>query len=260
MNGAKVTYEEWMRQWLAMLDRRRPGWRAGYDREAFELATADLFGGRKAPEVGPEGLDVLGEFAANHDEETAALTAQELEASPVFRRAMIEFEYIFRASHGSSRASAELREMRRRTMKRVVDAVLEPILGRFVRIAHAKEMRERRWSKRHRRLPEAPSRDPRGTAPEIEALGREAAERTVRRAAKELAPASVRAVRRFFTDRKGRPASAVAREAGISPATMTRALRKLQAIAAEELKGCPEAVLKPFTQSLHRKLKERRRT
>ena len=258
MNGATVTYEEWMRQWLAMLDFRRPGWRAGYDPEAFELATADLFGGRKAPEVGPEGMDVLGEFTANHDEETAALAAHELETSPAFRRAMIEFEYIFRASHGSSRTSTELREMRRRTMKRVVDAVLEPILGRFVRIAHAKEMRERRRSKRQRRMPEGPVRDPRSTAPEVEAQGREAAGRVFRRTAKELAPATVRAVRLFFTDRKGRPASAVARSAGISPATMTRALQKLQAISAEELEGCPESVLKPFTQALHRKFKERR--
>jgi hypothetical protein len=236
-----------------MLDLRRPGWRSGYDPEAFELAVQDLFGARTTPDVGEEGLDVLADFALNHDEETAALAARELEESPAFRRAMIEFEYIFRASHGSSRDSAELREMRRRTMKRVVDAVLEPMLGRFVRIAHAKDMRARRHARKNRRLPETVP-DGRETPPDADVVGREAAERVVARARKELSPAALRAIRRFFSDRGARRACAAARGAGTSPATLTRALQKLQAIAAEELKGCEDAVLRPFTRALMERL------
>jgi hypothetical protein len=251
MKNGTITYEEWMRQWLAMLDRRQPGWRSEYDREAFELAVRDLFGGQKAQVVGEEGLDLLGDFTMNHDRETAALAAQGLEESPAFRRAMIEFEYIFRTSHGSSRGSSDLREMRRRTMKKVVDAVLEPMLRRFGQMAHAKDMKRRRRSRRSPRLPEPGLlRDARGRAPEVEAQGREAAERVLRRAKKELAPGSVKALRRFFSDKQGRPAGEVAKRAGISPATMTRALQKLQAIAAEELEGCPDAVLRPFTEAL----------
>ena len=251
MSMARVSYEEWFREWLAMLDRRQPGWRSGYDREGFELAVGDLFGARTTREVGEAGLDVLADFALNHDQETASLAAKELEESPAFRRAMIEFEYIFRASHGTSRESAELRELRGRTMKRVVDAVLEPTLARFVRIAHAKEMRERRRARRHRRFPDAaPLHDSRAVAPDVEVLGREAAERVLRRAREELSPAAIRAVRRFFTDKKGRPACEAARRAGTSPATLTRALQKLQAIAAEELEGSPDAALRPFTQAL----------
>lgn len=251
MDNDRVTPREWMSQWLAMLDRRRPGWRSRYDREGFELAVEDLFGAGKAPAVGAEGLDVLGEFTLRHDEETAALASGELEESPAFRRAMIEFEYIFRASHGTSRASAELREMRRRTMKSVVDAVLEPMLDRFVRMARAKEMRERRHARRHPRIDRAePYRDPRSVAPEAEAVGREAAGRVLWRIQEELAPKALQAVRRFFADREGRPACTAARTSGISPATMTRALRKLQELAAGEFEGCPESARRTFTQAL----------
>lgn len=254
MAMAAVTYEDWIREWLSMLDRRQPGWRSGYDREAFELAVEDLFGARTSPEVGEEGLDVLADFAVHHDQETASLAAKELEESPAFRRAMIEFEYIFRASHGSSRESAELREMRRRTMKSVLDAVLEPMLDRFVRIARAKEMRARRRARRHPQLSEIPVQDVRGVAPDVEVLGREAAERVLRRAEKELSPAGWRALRRFFSEKKNGPACESARKAGTSPATLTRALQKLQAIAAKELDGCRDAVLRPFTQALVERL------
>jgi hypothetical protein len=250
MDSNRVTPREWMSQWLAMLDRRQPGWRSRYDREGFELAVEDLFGAEKPP-VGEAGLEVLGEFTLRHDQETAALAAGELQESPAFRRAMIEFEYIFRASHGSSRASAELREWRRRTMKSVVDAVLEPMLDRFVRMARAKEMRERRRSRRHPRIDRAePYRDPRSLAPEALAVGREAAGRVLSRIERELAPRALRAVRRFFSDREGRPACSAARAAGISPATMTRALRKLQEVAAAEFEGCPDSARQPFTQAL----------
>ncbi|HXX92942.1 MAG TPA: hypothetical protein VEN81_04870, partial [Planctomycetota bacterium] len=166
MDQDRVTPREWMSQWLTMLDSREPGWRSRYDREGFELAVEDLFGEEKPP-VGEESLEVLGDFALRHDQETTDLVDGDLQESPAFRRAMIEFEYIFRASHGSSRTSPELREMRRRTMKSVVDAVLEPMLDRFVRMARAKEMRERRRARRLPRIDRAePYRDPRTVAPE----------------------------------------------------------------------------------------------
>ena len=251
MENDRITPREWMSQWLVMLDGRRPGWRSGYDREGFEQAIDDLFGAEKPPAVGEEAMDVLGEFTLRHDEETTALAAGELGENPAYRRAMIEFEYIFRASHGTSGASAELREMRRHTLKKVVDAVLEPMLDRFVRLAHAKEMRERRRGRRHPRLDRAELyRDPRTVAPEAEAAGREAAVRALDRIRTQLAPAALDAVGRFFSDREGRPACEAARAAGISPATMTRALRKLQEIAAEEFEGCADAARRPFTQGL----------
>ncbi len=250
MDGPQVTPREWMRQWLEMLDVRQPGWRSRYDREGFELAVEDLYGVEKPP-VGDEALDLLGEFTLRHDEETAAITAGQFEGSAAFRRAMIEFEYIFRASHGTSLGSAELREMRHRTMKKVVDAVLEPMLDRFVRMAHAKEMRDRRRARRHPRIDRAePYRDPRSVAPEVEVVGRESAGRVLRRAQEELAAGALRAVRLFFADREGRPACEAARRSGISPATMTRALRKLQELSAVEFEGCPEAARRPFTQAL----------
>lgn len=255
MNEPNVTPREWMRQWLAMLDARRPGWRSQYDREAFELAVEDLFGGERAPAVGEEGMDVLGEFTMRHDEETAALSSTELQESPEYRRAMIEFEYIFRSSHGSSAQSADLREMRKKTLKRVVDAVLEPMLDRFVRMARAKEMRERRRSRKHPRIARAePYRDPRSAPPEAEAAGREAATRAIERVRGEVSPKAFQALRRFFGDREGRPACDAARASGISPATMTRALRALQEASAREFEGCPESARAAFTQSLSERL------
>lgn len=250
MDG-QVTPREWMSQWLAMLDARRPGWRSRYDREAFELAVEDLFAGEKAPVVGEAGMDLLGDFALRHDEETEQLSHGRLQESPEYRRAMIEFEYIFRASHGSSRDSGELRDMRKRTLKKVVDAVLEPMLDRFVNMARAKEMRERRRSRKHPRLDRAePHRDPRSAPPEAEAAGREAARRAIDRVRGQVSPAAFRAIRRFFADRKGRPACDAARASGISPATMTRALRELEVAAAAEFQGCPDSARRAFTQAL----------
>jgi hypothetical protein len=251
MADSTVTPREWLRQWLSMLDARRPGWRSQYDREAFELAVEDLFGSDKAPSLGEEGMEVLGEFTMRHDEETSALSSTELKESPEYRRAMIEFEYIFRSSHGSSRDSAELREMRKRTLKNVVDAVLEPMLDRLVRMARAREMRERRRLRKHPRIARAePYRDPRSPSPEAEIAGREAAARTVSRARRELSPAAFDALCRFFGDREGRPACDAARSAGISPATMTRALRALQDLSAREFEGCPDGARAPFAQAL----------
>jgi hypothetical protein len=251
MEDPKVTPREWMRQWLAMLDARQPGWRCRYDREAFELAVEDLFGQGQSSSLGEEGMEVLGEFTIRHDEQLASLSSQELKESPDFRRAMIEFEYIFRSSHGSSRDSMELREMRKGTLKKVVDAVLEPMLDRLVRLARAREMREFRRSRKHPRIARAePYRDPRSPAPEAEVAGREAAARTVARARQVLSPAAFEAICRFFGDREGRPACEAARSAGVSPATMTRALHSLQDISSREFEGCPEGGRAPFAQAL----------
>jgi hypothetical protein len=228
--------KDWIRGWLEMLDLRHPGWSTAYDREAFELAAADVFG--EVP-LNDDVLEALGGFVEKGD--------VELDLGPVWRRRMIEFEYIFRASHGSSRADASLRVTRAETLRRLVEAARDPAARRLEGIARAFDAREKR--RRMARLPDGlgDAREPR---PEWAAQAREAAWRTSLRAARDLSPAALGALRAFLGDAEGRPASEVARQAGISPATMSRALRRMAELAMEELEDCPDAALKPFLGSL----------
>jgi hypothetical protein len=238
-----------------MLDERQPGWRRDYDAEAFELAIVDLFEEGKPPQVSDEELEVLTEFTLHQDAETGELYQKALEESSSFRRSMIEFEYIFRSFHGSSRRDVSLREMRSKTMARLMRAILEPLGRRFGQIGHALEMRQKRYGKRHRTAPDfgfLP--DTTEVAPEVQVVGREAAERVARRLSGEFTPRTLEAVRRVFVDPDGRAACHVARKAGISPATLTRALKRLRSIAEEELEGCRESVLRPFSLALFERL------
>ena len=219
--------KRWIREWLAMLDHRHPGWASSYDREGFELAAEDVFG-VDGPALSEEELDALGGFVARGEED--------LDLGAAWRRHMIEFEYIFRASHGSSRGDASLRVIRAETLRRVVEAARNPLARRLERVARALE-RRRRTS----RLPEGID-DAREPSPEGAAQAREAARRTSKRLAEELSPEALAALRDFLLDAAGRPASEVARERGISPATMTRALRRAAEIGAEELDQGPLGV------------------
>jgi len=240
MEREAVSARRWVRDWLGMLDRQSPGWSAAYDREAFELAAEDVFA-EGPPLLSGDELEVLGGFVVRGEED--------LDLGPAWRRGMIEFEYIFRASHGSSRNDPSLRVMRAETLRRVVESARDPVAKRLERVAHALEMREKRRSRRERRLPDVLG-DEREAPPESTAQAREAAWRTSLRAARDLSPAALGALRRFLGDVEGRPACDVAREAGISPATMTRSLRRLGEIAVEELEDCPDGALRPFTASL----------
>jgi hypothetical protein len=254
MEGSKVRTADWLRQWMAMLDARKPGWGRDYDREGFELAIQDLFGSESPRELSEAEFEILGDYAAREGEEAASLYADSLRGSEGFRREMIEFEYIFRSCHGPSSASEELRGMRARAMRNLIGALLAPLRKRFERMARAAGMRELRHARRHPGLPGAPLPDTGALPPEAVALAREAAERVALRAREELAPGAIAAVRAFLRGPAERTACEAAREAGISPATMTRALRKLGEIAARELEGCREPVLKPFTEALVERL------
>src|SRR5687768_15610058 len=130
-----VSARRWVRDWLEMLDLRHPGWSTAYDREAFELAAEDVFASG-APALSGDELEALGGFVARGDED--------LDLGPDWRRGMIEFEYIFRASHGSSRSDASLRVTRAETLRRVVESARDPVARRLERIARALEMREKR--------------------------------------------------------------------------------------------------------------------
>ena len=231
-----VSARRWVREWLEMLDLRHPGWSTAYDREAFELAAEDVFG---TPTLSEDELEALGGFVARGEED--------LDFGAEWRRGMIGFEYVFRASHGSSRSDPSLRVTRAEALRRVVESSRDPVAQRLERIARALEMREKR--RRTSRLPDGLG-DARETPPECAAQAREAAWRTSLRAARDLSPAAMSAVRNFLGDAAGRPAREVAREAGISPATMTRALRRVGELAVEELEECPDGALRPFTASL----------
>ena len=252
----EVSHGEWIRQWMALLDREQPGWRDRYDADAFELALEDLYGADGTTRVSSGELEILGEFTLRRQEETEALTRGVLGADGPFGRRVVEFEYIFRVSHGSSRESGDLRTLRREAMKNLVDAVFDPLVRRFGQIGHAMEMRERRYMKRHPVFAEpGPVPDVREAAPEAEAVAREAAERVTRRAKKELAPEAMGAIRRLLLDPEGGPACTLAAAAGISPATLSRAIKRFRAIASEELDGCRESVIKPFYRALLDRLK-----
>jgi hypothetical protein len=240
MEREAVSARRWVHDWLEMLDRQTPGWSTSYDREAFELAAEDVFSAG-APALSEDELEALGGFVVRGEED--------LDLGPAWRRGMIEFEYIFRASHGSSRSDASLRVTRAETLRRIVDAARDPVARRLERVAHALEMREKRRAKRERRLSDVLG-DERQVPPECAAQAREAAWRTSLRAARDLSPSALAALRRFLGDVQGRPACDVAREAGVSPATMTRSLRRLGEIAVEELEGCPDGAVRPFTSSL----------
>ena len=248
MTATTVTPREWMSQWMAMLDRQHPRWGESYDRVAFELAIDDLFGDEGPLAFDARDLDVMSEFTLNHRDETESM----IERGGVALDGVLDrFERAFRIEEGSSLRDAGLRERRRSVMKDLIYSVHQPLVHRVHQISHAMEMRERRRRRRHPLWGETDLvADGKTAGPEVEALGREAAERVTRRVGKELSPQALGAVRRYLLDPTGGPACAVAAEAGISPATMTRALQRLRSIAAEELEGCREAVLKPFSAAL----------
>jgi hypothetical protein len=116
-------------------------------------------------------------------------------------------------------------------------------------------MREVRRARRHPALrAPAPLAEERSPAPEAEALAREAADRVARRLREELPGAALGAVRRFLLDPADLRACEAARSSGISPATMTRALRRVREIAGQELEGCRDSILAPFTRALLERL------
>ncbi len=242
MEATTVSPGRWIREWLDMLDRRHPGWGKDYDRGDFELALEDLFGREAEVAFGPAELEILGEWTAENP-------PSGLEEDPSFGRSMIEFEYIFRRAHGSSRADLPLREMRARTLRRLVETAAGPLARRLSGLGRAIGMREVRRAKRRAGTPDGLP-DRRETPPEAAVVGREAAWRTALRAERELGPAALAAVRRFFVDAGRGTAAEAAGESGISPATMSRALQRLRSIAADELRGCGDEVLPPFSRAL----------
>ena len=243
METTRVAAGDWIRQWLGMLDRRHPGWGRAYDPAGFALAVEDVLG---PAEVGDAQLEALGHLVQDAGVDPG------LAADPAWRKAMIEFEYIFRVDHGSSGDDPSLRALRAETLRRLVGAARRPLEKRLRRIARALDMRERRRSKRQSLL--GPTADPRALAPEAVVQAREAAWRTSLRAARDLPPATLQAVRRYL--RGDGPASGVARACGTSPATLSRALRRLGEIALEELEGCADGLLRPFTTALVKVLGE----
>jgi hypothetical protein len=248
MDIPRVAPADWIRGWIGMLDARQPGWRRDYDSEAFELAVADLFGEAPQPAFGTTDLDILGEFSLGGPDQAADVCRRELGTSEEFRRAMSDFEYQFRLCHGSSRASASLREARAGAFGRVIDVLLRPLARRLDGVGHAMDMRDRRAARRFSPLTD-PGAAP-GVPPLLEAMGREAAERVAGRARRELSAPALSAVRSLFLDPDGGPACEAAGREGISPATLTRAMQRLREISAEELEGCPEEVHRPFASSL----------
>src|SRR5262245_42565784 len=242
MDATTVSPGRWIRGWLDMLDRRHPGWGKDYDRGDFEVALEDVFGREAEVAFGPAELEILGEW-------TAESVPSGLEDDPAFGRSMIEFEYIFRRSHGSSRADAPLRDLRARTLRRLVEATAGPLARRLSGLGRAIGMREVRRARRRAGMPDGLA-DRREPPPEAAVLGREAAWRTALRAERELGPAALGAVRRFFVDAGSGTAGEAAEDSGISPATMSRALQRLRSIAADELRGCGDEVLPPFTRAL----------
>src|SRR5262245_35517551 len=248
MDAPNVAPADWIRGWIGMLDARQPGWRRDYDSEAFELAVTDLFGESPRPAFGTTDLDILGEFSLGGPDQAADVCRRELGSSEEFRRAMSDFEYQFRLCHGSSRASAPLRESRAGALGRVIDVLLGPLARRLNGVGHAMDMRDRRSARRFAPLAEAGPGP--GVPPLLEAMGREAAERVAVRARRELSAPALSAVRSLFLDPDGGPACEAATREGISPATLTRAMQRLRQISAEELQGCPEEVHRPFASSL----------
>lgn len=248
MDAPRVAPADWIRGWIGMLDARQPGWRRDYDSEAFELAVADLFGDAPRAAFGATDLDILGEFSLGGPDQAVDVCRRELGASEEFRRAMSDFEFQFRVCHGSSRASAPLREARAGALGRVIDVLLRPLTRRLDGVGHAMDMRDRRSARRFAPLVE-PGAAP-GVPPLLEAMGREAAERVADRARRELSAPALSAVRSLFLDPDGGPACEAAVREGISPATLTRAMQRLREISAEELEGCPEEVHRPFASSL----------
>ena len=240
MDATTVSPGRWIRGWLDMLDRRHPGWGKDYDRGDFELALEDVFGREAEVAFAPEELEILGEW-------TAESPPSGLEDDPSFGRSMIEFEYIFRRSHGASGADLPLREMRARTLRRMVETTAGPVARRLGGLGRAIGMREVRRAKRRAGSPDLLP-DRREAPPEAAVVGREAAWRTALRAEREMSLESLDGVRRFFVDPG--PACEAAVAAGISPATMTRALQRLRAIAADELRGCDDQVLPAFSRAL----------
>ena len=248
MTTSTVTPREWMRQWLAMLDRQHPHWGEVYDREALELSVADLMGDEESMVIDAAELDVMGEFTINHQTEAERMIER---GGDPLDSVLDRYERAFRITEGSSLIDPALRDRRCEAMKDLIQALQQPMARRVRQIGHAMEMRERRRRKRHPLWGETDLvADRRSVMPEAEALGREAAERVTRRAGKELSPAAMGAIRRYLLDPSSGPACDVATDAGISPATMTRALKRLRSISAEELKGCREAILKPFSAAL----------
>jgi len=248
MEAPNVAPADWIRGWIGMLDARQPGWRREYDSEAFELAVTDLFGEAPQPAFGAGDLDILGEFSLGGPDQAADVCRRELGSSEEFRRAMSDFEYQFRLCHGSSRASAPLREARAGALGRVIDVLLRPLARRLNGVGHAMDMRDRRIARRFAPLADAGPGT--GVPPLLEAMGREAAERVAGRARRELSAPALTAVRSLFLDPDGGPACDAAAREGISPATLTRAMQRLRQISAEELEGCPEEVHRPFASSL----------
>jgi hypothetical protein len=240
MDAQTVSPVGWIRGWLDLLDRRHPGWGKDYERRDFELALEDVFGREAEVALGPGELEILGEWAAE-------APPSGLEDDPAFGRSMIEFEYIFRRAHGPSGADADLRRMRAATLRRLVETTAGPLGRRLDGLGRAIGMREVRRARRRAGAPEGLA-DRREPPPEAAVVGREAAWRTALRAEREFTPEAREAVRRFFLDPG--PACEAAAEAGVSPATMSRALQRLRAIAAEELRGCGDEALGPFSRAL----------
>jgi hypothetical protein len=248
MDAPKVAPADWIRGWIGMLDARQPGWRREYDSEAFELAVTDLFGDAPRPAFGATDLDILGEFSLGGPDQAADVCRRELDANDAFRRAMSDFEYQFRISHGSSRDSSLLREARAGALGRVIEVLLRPLARRLDGVGHAMDMRDRRMARRFAPISGAVAGP--GVPPLLEAMGREAAERVAGRARAELSRPALAAIRSLFLDPDGGPACEAAGREGISAATLTRAIQRLRQLSAEELAGCPQEIHRPFASSL----------
>ena len=255
--------QAFIRQWMAMMPAPATG-DARFDYEGFTSALVELVSDEEWSQTTSDRMESAAAFVLEVGDGGLVRLFEELAGSREFTEAAKRVAWAFDRQEGLDPAVPEAAAVRRDLLRQFAESLSVPF----------EEHRERRQENRARAERRLYSREPiitdllprehadgddenaRLTAPGHEpdpscaVAGRECAARVLAIVRAKIRPAAFAALGIVLATADERPACEVARERGISPATLTRAMKLLASIARAEVVDLPTDAISTFHEVL----------
>jgi len=255
--------EQFIRQWIAMIPPPEAG-DGRFDYNGFTSALVELVADEQWRQATSDRMESAGDVVLDICEGGLAEIVRELATSREFIAAAERVAWAFDRQGGLDPAHPDAAAVRRDLVRQFGEAIVAPFEARELRRQESRERAERRLYEREPiltdLLPEgneggddeyvgltAPAREP---DPGSAVAGRECADRVLAAVREKIRPVALAALGTLLAEPDDRPAYAIARERGISPATITRAMKLLASIARTELADLPPDALTTFNETL----------
>jgi hypothetical protein len=246
----KVDAVDFMRQWVAMIDRLDPSWRQQIDSAGLNLALLDLVSSDELVALDSRKLEHLQEFLCDLHGNMLFVLQETAAKNPEFIHASNLVGWLFMQERGSSLLNEPLRRARCEAIGRLVVVMVDAFEHRLSQIRLAAEERENRDLRRPRNeFPEL-TEDVSAATPDEVVIGRDAARNVLAQVQDDWDAQIFGAVRAFLSDPASPTVRQIAVRHGVSASAVSRAMVELRQMARPYLESCSSRVIRVFAESL----------